>query len=234
MRTAIVTGAARGIGKEIATRLAADFSHLVLVDVSPTLADTALELEATGVRVTPVEADLTTDAGIEAVVGAVETVAAVVNNAGITRDARLVNMDEADFRAVLEVNLGAPYRLVKALDGRWANDATVVNISSRAYLGNFGQFNYSMSKGGVVGLTRALAIALAPGVRANAVAPGLTATDMVETIPDDVIARMISAIPLGRMGLPSEIAEVVAWLSSPASSYVTGQVVVVGGGRSLT
>jgi 3-oxoacyl-[acyl-carrier protein] reductase len=234
MRTAIVTGAARGIGKQIAARLAADFAHLVVVDLSPTLADTALELESTGVRVTPVEADLTTDSGIAAVVAAVETVAAVVNNAGITRDARLVNMDEADFRAVLEVNLGAPYRLLSALDALWAEEATIVNISSRAYLGNFGQFNYSMSKGGVVGLTRALAIALAPGVRANAVAPGLTATEMVETIPDDVIARMISAIPLGRMGTPSEIAEVVAWLSSPASSYVTGQVVVVGGGRSLT
>ena len=234
MRTALVTGAARGIGKQIATRLAADFGHLVIVDLSPTLADTALELEATGVSVTPVQADLTTDAGIGAVVEGVETVAAVVNNAGITRDARLVNMEESDFRAVLEVNLGAPYRLVEALAGRWADDATIVNISSRAYLGNFGQFNYSMSKGGVVGLTRALAIALAPGVRANAVAPGLTATDMVETIPDDVIARMISSIPLGRMGTPAEIAEVVAWLSSPASSYVTGQVVVVGGGRSLT
>ena len=234
MRTAIVTGAARGIGKEIASRLSSDFAHLVVVDVSPTLANTALELEATGVRVTPVEADLTTDAGIAAVVGAVDTVGAVVNNAGITRDARLVNMEESDFKAVLEVNLGAPYRLVSALEGRWEDEATIVNISSRAYLGNFGQFNYSMSKGGVVGLTRALAIALAPAVRVNAVAPGLTATDMVETIPDDVIAHMISSIPLGRMGTPAEIAEVVAWLSSPASSYVTGQVVVVGGGRSLT
>ena len=234
MRTAIVTGAARGIGKEIATRLATDFAHIVVVDLSPTLADTAFELEATGVQVTPVEADLTTDAGIAAVVGAVDKVAAVVNNAGITRDARLVNMDESDFRAVLEVNLGAPYHLVTALEGRWAEPATIVNISSRAYLGNFGQFNYSRSKGGIVGLTRALAITLAPSVRANAVAPGLTATEMVETIPDDVIARMISSIPLGRMGTPTEIAEVVAWLSSPASSYVTGQVVVVGGGRSLT
>ncbi|MEX1004589.1 MAG: SDR family oxidoreductase [Acidimicrobiia bacterium] len=234
MRTAIVTGAARGIGKEIARRLTRDFEHLVVVDLSPSLADTALELEASGAQVTPVEADLTTDAGIAAVVGATGTVAAVVNNAGITRDARLVNMDESDFRAVLEANLGAPHRLVNALEGRWADEATIVNISSRAYLGNFGQFNYSMSKGGVVGLTRALAIALAPGVRANAVAPGLTATDMVETIPEDVIDRMISSIPLGRMGTPSEIAEVVAWLSSPASSYVTGQVLVVGGGRSLT
>lgn len=234
MRTAIITGAARGIGREIARRLATDFDHLAVVDLSPTLADTALQLEADGIRVTPVEANLTTDAGVAAVVDAIETVDALINNAGITRDARLVNMDEADFRAVLDVNLGAPYRLAMALSGKWADEATMVNIASRAYLGNFGQFNYSMSKGGVVGLSRALAISLAPQVRVNAVAPGLTATDMVETIPDDVIARMVAAIPLGRMGQPSEIADVVAWLCSPQSSYVTGQVVVVGGGRSLT
>lgn len=234
MRTAIVTGAARGIGREISIRLARDFDRLVVVDLSPTLADTALELEGLDIEVVPVQANLVDESGITAVADAASTVHALVNNAGITRDARVVNMDEDDFRAVLEVNLGVPYRLVEALAGHWGSDAAVVNIASRAYLGNFGQFNYSMSKGGVVGLTRALAISLAPGVRANAVAPGLTATEMVETIPDDVIARMISAIPLGRMGRPDEIAEVVAWLCSTHSSYVTGQVIVVGGGRSLT
>jgi 3-oxoacyl-[acyl-carrier protein] reductase len=234
VRTAIVTGAARGIGKEIATRLARDFDHLVVVDLSPALADTALELEPYAEAVTPVQADLTTDDGIDAVVSSVDSVSALVNNAGITRDARLVNMEEDDFRAVLDVNLGAPFRLSSALAGKWVAPAAIVNIASRAYLGNFGQFNYSMSKGGVVGLSRALAIELAPHVRANAVAPGLTATEMVETIPSEVLERMIDAIPLGRMGEPSEIADVVAWLCSPESSYVTGQVVVVGGGRSLT
>lgn len=234
MRTAVVTGAARGIGREISLRLARDFDRLVVVDLSPTLADTALEIEGLEVEVVPVQANLVEESGIGAVADAAGTVHALVNNAGITRDARLVNMDELDFRAVLEVNLGAPHRLVEALAGQWGPEAAVVNIASRAYLGNFGQFNYSMSKGGVVGLTRALAISLAPHVRANAVAPGLTATEMVETIPDDVISRMIAAIPLGRMGRPDEIADVVAWLCSAQSSYVTGQVIVVGGGRSLT
>lgn len=234
MTTAIVTGAARGIGKAIATRLADDFEHLVVVDMSSELAGTAIELERLGVTVTPVEANLVTDDGIASVAAAVETVDALVNNAGITRDARLINMDEADFRAVLDVNLGAPYRLISALAGKWAAPGAIVNIASRAYLGNFGQFNYSMSKGGVVGLSRALALELAPDVRVNAVAPGLIATEMVETIPDDVIARMLAAIPLGRMGAPDEIADVVAWLCSAQSSYVTGQVVVAGGGRSLT
>jgi NAD(P)-dependent dehydrogenase (short-subunit alcohol dehydrogenase family) len=232
--TAIVTGAARGIGREIALRLAGDFDHLVVVDLSPTLADTALELETLGVEVTPVEANLVTTDGVAAVAEATTDVTALVNNAGITRDSRLVNMEVDDFRAVLDVNLGAPFRLIESLAGKWTDSAAIVNISSRAYLGNFGQFNYSMSKGGVVGLTRAFATSLAPRVRVNAVAPGLIATDMVETIPDDVIERMLAAIPLGRMGQPSEIADVVAWLCSPESSYITGQVVVAGGGRSLT
>jgi 3-oxoacyl-[acyl-carrier protein] reductase len=234
MSTAIVTGAARGIGLAISRRLTSDFDRLVVVDLSPALADAALQIESFGVDVEPVQADLTTAEGIDAVRRSVERVDALVNNAGITRDARLVNMEEDAFRAVLDVNLGAPYRLVRSLAGRWGEAAAIVNIASRAYLGNFGQFNYSMSKGGIVGLSRALALELAPSVRVNAVAPGLTATDMVETIPAEVIERMIGAIPLGRMGEPAEIADVVAWLCSPRSSYVTGQVVVVGGGRSLT
>ncbi|HVR31250.1 MAG TPA: SDR family oxidoreductase [Acidimicrobiia bacterium] len=234
MRTAVVTGAARGIGREISIRLSRDFDHLIVVDMSPTLAETALKLETLEVRVTPVQANLTTDDGIAQVVESVDAVTALVNNAGITRDSRLVNMDEEDFRAVLEVNLGVPFRLVEGLADSWAGEASVVNIASRAYLGNFGQFNYAMSKGGVVGLTRALAMSLAPDVRVNAVAPGLTATEMIETIPDDVISRMVAAVPLSRVGLPSEIADAVAWLCSAESSYVTGQVVVVDGGRSLT
>lgn len=234
MSTAVITGAARGIGRAIAVRLAAVFDHLAIVDLSPALAETALELERLGVSVTPVVADLTTEDGISDVVAAVDSISVLVNNAGITRDARLVNMEEDAFRAVLDVNLGAPFRLAAALANRWDPASAMVNIASRAYLGNFGQFNYSMSKGGLVGMTRAMAIDLAPDVRVNAVAPGLTATEMVETIPQDVITRMIDAIPLGRMGEPAEIADVVAWLCSPGSSYVTGQVVVVGGGRSLT
>jgi NAD(P)-dependent dehydrogenase (short-subunit alcohol dehydrogenase family) len=228
----VVTGAAGGIGRAITGRLAANPSFTVIgVDLAP-------ELGLTDDNIIPVQVDLTGDDGVAAVKETVERadlpLLGLVNNAGITRDARLINMTEDDLLAVLDVNLGAVFRLSTALAGSMSDGGSIVNIASRAYLGNFGQFNYSMSKGGVVGLTRALAISLAPRVRVNAVAPGLTATEMVETIPDDVIQRMISAIPLGRMGRPSEIADVVAWLYSPGSSYVTGQVVVVGGGRSLT
>ncbi|MGD2060783.1 MAG: SDR family NAD(P)-dependent oxidoreductase, partial [Acidimicrobiia bacterium] len=172
----VVTGAARGIGRAIAERLAANPSFTVIgVDVAP-------ELGLADADITPVQVDLTTNEGIdvvkEAVTGCGAPLMGLVNNAGITRDARLVNMSDEDFRAVLDVNLGAAFRLSTALAGLFTEGASIVNIASRAYLGNFGQFNYSMSKGGVVGLTRAMALSLAPHVRVNAIAPGLIGTEM--------------------------------------------------------
>jgi 3-oxoacyl-[acyl-carrier protein] reductase len=227
----VVTGAARGIGRSIAERLAANPSFTVIgVDLAPEL--------ALAENLTAVQVDLTTDEGISAVRETVEGQAVpllgLVNNAGITRDARLINMTDEDFRMVLDVNLGAAYRLSTALAPLVTEGGSIVNIASRAYLGNFGQYNYSMSKGGVVGLTRALALSLAPSIRVNAIAPGLIGTEMAMAIPDDVLDKMISAIPLERMGTPEEVANVVWFLLTPLSSYITGHVVVVGGGRSLS
>ncbi|MCI0678830.1 MAG: SDR family oxidoreductase [Actinobacteria bacterium] len=225
----VVTGAARGIGRSIVETLLPDTS-VIAVDLSPDL--------ATLDGVTAVQVDLTSEDGVRSVVEAVEDVGeplvGLVNNAGITRDSRLVNMTETDFRAVLDVNLGVTFRLSAALAPLLADGGAIVNIASRAYLGNFGQYNYSMSKGGVVGLTRALAMDLAPGIRVNAVAPGLIGTEMAMAIPSDVLERMVAAIPLGRMGAPSEVARVVKFLLTPDSSYITGEVIVVGGGRSLS
>ncbi len=227
----VVTGAARGIGRAIAEKLAANPLFTVIgVDLAPEL---ALAEDIVGVQV-----DLTSDDGVDSVREAVETkglpLLGVVNNAGITRDSRLVNMTDESFQAVLEVNLGAAYRLSTLLAPLIAEGGSIVNIASRAYLGNFGQFNYSMSKGGVVGLTRAMALSLAPHVRVNAIAPGLIGTEMAMAIPEDVLEKMVSAIPLDRMGTPEEIANVVWFLLTPLSSYITGHVVVVGGGRSLS
>ena len=227
----VVTGAARGIGRSIAERLAPNPSFSVIgVDMAPELAMSE--------GITPVQVDLTSDEGVAAVAAAVDRagfpLVGLVNNAGITRDARLINMTDDDFRAVLDVNLGAAFRLSSALADRFTEGGSIVNIASRAYLGNFGQFNYSMSKGGVVGLTRVMALNLAPHVRVNAIAPGLIGTEMAMAIPDDVLEKMISAIPLDRMGSPEEIANVVWFLLTPLSSYITGHVVVVGGGRSLS
>jgi NAD(P)-dependent dehydrogenase (short-subunit alcohol dehydrogenase family) len=229
--TVVVTGAARGIGRVIAETLLNTGPFTVVgVDIAPELAFTE--------GIVPVQVDLTAGDGPATVRSAVEDTAlpllGVVNNAGITRDARLVNMTDEDFSAVLDVNLGGAYRLTEALAPLIIPGGAVVNIASRAYLGNFGQFNYSMSKGGLVGLTRALAIDLAPDIRANAIAPGLIASEMSMGIPDDIREKMIAAIPLDRMGTPQEIANAVFFLLSPQSSYITGHVLVVGGGRSLT
>jgi NAD(P)-dependent dehydrogenase (short-subunit alcohol dehydrogenase family) len=158
---------------------------------------------------------------------------ALVNNAGITRDARIGKMDEAAFRAVIRVNLGGAYELTRALQDTFADGGAIVNMSSRAYLANIGQFNYSASKGGLVGLTRALALELAPRVRVNALAPGLTASEMTKAMPEKVLDKLVASIPAGRMAEPAEIAETVATLVSPTTWYITGQVVVACGGRSL-
>ncbi len=226
----VITGAAGGIGRAMASAIAADGHPVIGVDMSPALAD----LEG----VIAVQVDLTTDEGVAAVASAAESAGAplvgLVNNAGITRDSRIVNMSDEDFRQVIDVNLGAAYRLSTALAPVMSDGGSIVNIASRAYLGNFGQFNYTMSKGGLVGLTRALSLSLAPGVRVNAVAPGLIATDMAMAIPEDVLAKMVAAIPLDRMGSPQDVANVVWFLLSPLSAYITGEVVVVGGGRSLS
>ena len=146
--------------------------------------------------------------------------------------ARAGIVTEEDFLRVIRVNLGAAYELTRACS--FADGAGVVSLASRAYLGNFGQFNYTMSKGGLVGMTRALSLSLAPGVRVNAVAPGLIATEMAMAIPEDVLEKMVAAIPLDRMGTPQDIANVVWFLLSPLSAYITGEVLVVGGGRSLS
>jgi NAD(P)-dependent dehydrogenase (short-subunit alcohol dehydrogenase family) len=227
--TAIVTGAAGGLGGRIGERLAGAGHELLLVDLDP-----AVEEVAAGQGARAVVADLTAPEGVEAVLAAAgDDVAALVNNAGITRDARAVKMSEEDFAAVIEVNLVAAMRLTLALEPRYREGAAVVNLSSRASLGNFGQANYSASKSGLVGFGRALAQRWAPRVRVNAVAPSLVETPMTEAMPPDVLAKMVARIPAGRIGTPDDVAGIVAFLASPAAGYITGQVLFACGGRSV-
>ncbi|MBS1886551.1 MAG: SDR family oxidoreductase [Actinobacteria bacterium] len=230
MSVAVVTGAARGIGRAIAERLAADGYTPLLVDLADSVRDAVPEGGAA------VVADVSTEEGWGAIRAAAESlgpVGVLVNNAGITRDARLGKMTEEDFRAVLRVNLGSAHGLTAALADLIEDGGAVVNISSRAQLGNFGQFNYAVSKAGVIGLTRSLALLHAPRLRVNAVAPGFVASEMTDAMPAHVRERVIAAIPLARAGLPADIAAAVAWLASPDAGYVTGQVLYSCGGRSF-
>jgi 3-oxoacyl-[acyl-carrier protein] reductase len=233
MKIAVATGVAGGIGGKLAARLGEAGYHVICVDLADGVAELAESLPAA----TAVQADLTSEEGRAAVVSAVQSLGGLdllVNNAGITRDARIVKMNQAQFDAVLAVNLGSVFQLSTELAPYLREGSAIVSISSRAYLGNFGQFNYSMSKGGVVGLTRALALELAPNVRVNAIAPGLIETPMAMAIPAEIRDTMVNAIPLQRMGLPNDIAEAVVWLGDgERSGYLTGHVLVVGGGRSL-
>jgi NAD(P)-dependent dehydrogenase (short-subunit alcohol dehydrogenase family) len=227
--TAIVTGAAGGLGGRIGERLAAAGHDLLLVDLDP-----AVEAVAAAQGARAVVADLTSPEGVEAVAAAAgEEVAVLVNNAGITRDARATKMSEADFAAVIEINLTAAIRLTLALEPRYAEGAAVVNLSSRASLGNFGQANYSASKAGLVGFGRALAQSWAPRVRVNAVAPSLVDTPMTQAMPPEVLAKLVARIPAGRIGTPDDVAGVVAFLASPDAAYITGQVIYVCGGRTV-
>lgn len=228
MSRTIVTGAARGIGRAIAEALAADGRELLLVDLVDGVAEVADRLGG----VDSVVADIADPAGRQAVRERAGTVAGVVHAAGITRDALLAKMTAEQFATVLDVNLTAAYELTLALLDRCEEGASVVSISSRSYLGNVGQFNYAASKGGLVGMTRALALEHAPRLRFNAVAPGFIDTEMTAAIPAEVRARILAKIPAGRAGEPAEVASAVRWLLSVQASYVTGQVLFVCGGRS--
>jgi len=230
---AVVTGAAGAIGRAIARRLLEDDLAVVCVDRDAAVADVCREL---GAGATPCVADLAMPEAPERVLAAAEAageLAVLVNNAGITRDARALAMTPEDYALVIRVNLVAPLRLAEAAGPQLADGGSVVNIASRAALGNFGQANYVTAKSGLIGATRALAMRWAPRVRVNAVAPGLVDTPMTRAIPPAVYEKLIARVPAGRAGAPEEIAEAVAFLASPRSSYVTGQVLLACGGRSV-
>jgi 3-oxoacyl-[acyl-carrier protein] reductase len=240
-QVAVVTGAARGIGEAIALKLAAGGAKVAVCDrLKPEAEGVARKIEGSGGTAAAFEVDIgdraTCAAAMERVTAELGPVHILVNNAGINKDRRFVNLSDEDWNDVLRVNLTGCFNMSKAVVPGMIErqGGKIVNISSRAALGNFGQANYSASKAGIVGLTRTLAIELAKyGINVNAIAPGFVETPMTAAMPDDARQRMIATIPLGRTGQPDDIANLVAFLASPESSYITGQLIYVCGGRSL-
>jgi 3-oxoacyl-[acyl-carrier protein] reductase len=239
-RTAIVTGASRGIGRAIALQLAAEGANVVVnYNANATAAaEVASAIAASGARAEVVQADVSLAADVERLVNAAlaafQKVDILVNNAGITRDQLLMRMSEDDFTAVLDTNLKSAFLMTKAvlrpmLRARYGRIVNITSISG--VMGNAGQANYSASKAGLIGFTRSVAREVASrNITCNAVAAGVIDTDIWAGVPQAAIHSLVGMIPLARKGTPEEIAEAVAFLASDQSAYITGQVLNVDGG----
>lgn len=239
-KTAIVTGAARGIGKAIALKLASFGANIVINDIasSADADETAKQLEALGCETLVYKCDVRNyDEVSEMVKATIEKFGSVdilVNNAGITRDNLIMRMDEKDFDDVIAINLKGAFNCIKAVtrpmmkqrSGAIINMASVVGV-----MGNAGQANYCASKAGLIGLTKSTARELASrGIRANAIAPGFIESAMTDKLSDEVKQQYFKSIPLARFGKTDDIANTAAFLASDMASYITGQVINIDGG----
>ncbi|WP_308465860.1 3-oxoacyl-ACP reductase FabG [Rathayibacter soli] len=237
-KTAIVTGAGRGIGRAIAEKLHTRGFFVYCIDVNASdIEDTVRALDGSGVAVTLDVTDVSeVDSCVARMVEERGRVDVCVNNAGINRDAQLYKMTDAQWDAVLKVDLTGVFYLTRAAARvmREQRSGRIINISSASWMGNFGQSNYAAAKAGVVGLTLSAARELGRyGVTANAICPGFIDTDMTRALPEKIHAAQVERIPLGRPGQPEDVANVVAFLASKDASYLTGEVINVGGGYRL-
>ncbi len=241
-KIALVTGAAQGIGRAISRSLAREGADLALCDINLAGAqDVARELSHEGGRCLALQVDVSSPSEVKAsaerVLGEWDRIDILINNAGITKDGLLVRMKDEDWDLVLDVNLKGAFHFTREalrpmMKQRWGR---IINVASVVgAMGNVGQANYVASKAGLIGLTKATAREVASrAITVNAIAPGFIETDMTQRLSEEVRQGMLKQIPLGRFGLPEDVAGVVGFLASEASSYITGQVIHINGGMYM-
>jgi len=241
-KVSLITGAAQGIGLATALKFAREGATVVVCDINPQAVDAAVaQCQAEGATAQGFVMDVTQRAMVDSVVAQVMAafgrIDVLVNNAGITQDARLQKMTLEQFDRVIDVNLRGVFHCSQAVadimvaqgSGAILNASSVVGV-----YGNFGQTNYAATKFGVIGFTKTWSRELGPkGVRVNAVAPGFVSTPILQTIPEKVLAEMAQRVPMRRLGQPEEIANVYAFLASDEASYINGVVLEVAGGLTV-
>jgi len=242
-KVAFITGSTRGIGKQIAITLA-ESGYDIAVNYrtdNDDLKNTKREIEEKGVKCLAVQGDVSSfedcERFIKEIIDEYGKIDVLVNNAGITKDTLLMRMKKEDFESVIDINLVGTFNvtknvisyMLKARSGRIINISSVVGVS-----GNAGQTNYSASKAGIIGFTKSLAKEVGSrGILVNAVAPGFIETQMTDVLKDDIKEEIAKSIPLKRMGTPEDVANVVKFLASDDSSYITGQVINIDGGMLM-
>lgn len=237
-KIALITGSARGLGKAIAEKFQEQGATVVITDINEETLNSCVEElkqngEVFGILMNVAD-PVSVEKAVETVIEKYGRIDILVNNAGITKDGLLSRMEENEFDSVIAVNLKGTFNVTKSVSAYMLKkrSGNIINISSVVgIIGNVGQANYSASKAGVIGLTKTSAKEFAKrGVRVNAIAPGFIKTDMTEVLSDDAKEALYKNIPLGRLGLPRDIANAATFLASDNASYITGQVLVVDGG----
>lgn len=240
-RVVVITGGSKGIGRSIALKFAEENAIIIIAHYDPdeTASDETLSmLEKKGITCESFKVDVSSKSEVEALFdgilskyGRVDT---LINNAGITKDGLLMRMSEKDWDMVLNVNLKSIFNCTQTIIRSMIKNrkGNIVNIASvSGQMGVAGQANYSASKAGIMGFTKAVAREVAPrGITVNAVAPGFIQSEMTDALPEKVVESYLKQIPLGRLGTTNDVAETVSWLCSDSASYITGQIIHINGG----